>query len=158
MSQISLRVRFLMVTSLLLVIALATNLLSLDRLRFQNTTTSEIGEVWLPAVSNSADLNINLANYRKLEFNLLATHSSDERHAVIEELDSLLGNITIYSKVLDPLLINEELRKSYDAFLASWELYQAESSKFREAIEKNDLALAESILQNSSQKQFTAAY
>lgn len=81
-----------MVTSLLLIIALATNLLSLDRLRFQNTATSEIGEVWLPAVSNSADLNINLANYRKLEFNLLATQSSDERATVIEEMDSLLGN------------------------------------------------------------------
>lgn len=158
MSQMSLRVRFLMVTSLLLVIALATNILSLDRLRFQNIATSEIGEVWLPAVSKAADLNINLANFRKLEFNLLATQSSDERHAIIEEMDSLLGNIMIYSKVIDPLLVTDELRKTYEDFQTAWELYKADSEKFKAALESGDKSQAEMILQGTSQKSFNTAY
>lgn len=158
MSKLSLKGRFLFVTGLLIAIALITNLLSLDRLRFQNKVTSEIGETWLPAVSKAADLNINLANYRKLEFNLLATQSTDERKIVIEEMDSLLGNITIYSKVIDPLLINDDLRKSYDGFVAAWDQYQVESEKFREAIDKENRQLAEEILQGSSAKSFHEAY
>lgn len=150
MSQLSLKGRFLIVTGLLLFMSLATNLLSLDRLRFQNKATSEIGETWLPAVSKAADLNINLANLRKLEFNLLATQSTDERKIILEEMDSLLGNITIYSKVLDPLLVNDDLRKSYDSFLTAWDAYQAESEKLKAAVDQENEKLAEEILQGSS--------
>ncbi|KHD88533.1 MAG: chemotaxis protein [Bdellovibrio sp. ArHS] len=158
MNHISLRSRFLFVTGLLLLIALVTNILSLDRLRNQNRVTNEIGEIWLPAVSKSADINLNLVNYRKLEYNLLATQSTDERKLVLEEMDSLLGNITIYSKVLDPLLTTDELRKSYDLFLTAWDEYQAESEKFKEAIDKEKHTEAEQILAGSSQKAFTQAY
>lgn len=158
MSQMSLKGRFLIVTSFLLVLAVATNILSLDRLRFQNQATSEIGEIWLPAVSKAADININLVNIRKLEFNLLATQSTDERKLILEEMDSLLGNVTIYVKVLDPLLVNEDLRKSYDSFLTSWDEYQAESEKFRSAVDQENLKLAEEILQGSSGKSFSMAY
>ncbi|ASD65269.1 HAMP domain-containing methyl-accepting chemotaxis protein [Bdellovibrio bacteriovorus] len=158
MNQLSLKGRFLMVTGLLMAIALITNLLSLDRLRFQNKVTGEIGEVWLPAVSKAADLNINLANYRKLEFNLLATQSTDERKQILDEMDSLLGNITIYSKVLDPLLTTDDLRKTYEEFLAGWEAYQEESEKFKGAVDQENEKLAEEILQGTSNTQYTKAY
>lgn len=158
MNHISLKGRFLFVTGLLILIALVTNILSLDRLRYQNKVTSEIGEIWLPAVSKSADINLNLVNYRKLEFNLLATQSTDERKILLEEMDSLLGNITIYSKVLDPLLTTDGLRKSYDVFLTAWDEYQLESEKFKEAVDKEDASKAEKILTSSSQKAFSQAY
>jgi methyl-accepting chemotaxis protein len=158
MKTLSLKGRFILVTGLLIVISIATNVLSLERLNYQNKVTSKIGEVWLPAVSKAADLNINLSNYRKLEFNLLATQSTDERKLVLEEMDSLLGNITIYSKVLEPLLVTEDLTKSYNEFIAAWDEYQAESEKFKAAVDKENSQLAEQILQESSQKTFNKAY
>lgn len=158
MKNFSLKARFIFVTGLLIAISVATNVASLERLNYQNKATSEIGEVWLPAVSKAADLNINLSNYRKLEFNLLATQSTDEQKRIIEEMDSLLGNITIYSKVLEPLLITEDLHKSYESFTAAWDEYQAESDKFKAAVERENSQLAEQILQDSSQKTFEKAY
>ncbi|KYG66837.1 chemotaxis protein [Bdellovibrio bacteriovorus] len=158
MKNLSLKGRFIFVTGLLIAISVATNVLSLERLSYQNKATSTIGEVWLPAVSKAADLNINLANYRKLEFNLLATQSTDERKLIVDEMDSLLGNITIYSKVLEPLLITDDLKKSYENFISAWDEYQAESDKFKAAVEKENTQLAEQILQDSSQKTFEKAY
>jgi methyl-accepting chemotaxis protein len=135
-----------------------TNAFSLFELKSQNTVTSEIAETWLPIVGKTADININVVTYRKLEFNLLATQSTDERKLVIDEMDSLMGNITIYSKVLDPLLTTDALRKSYDEFLAAWDNYQTESEKFKAALDKEDTALAEKILQDTSAKHYEAAY
>ena len=158
MSKLTLKRRFLFITSLLILICLVTNILSLYRLRTQNIVTSEIGEVWLPAVSKTADININVVNYRKLEFNLLATQSTDEQKILLEEMDSLMGNITIYLKVLDPLLVTDGLRKSYDDFQKSWESYQAESEKFKAAIEKENPHAAEEILAGSSAKFYEESY
>lgn len=158
MSRMSLKTRFLAISGLLILIALVTNVLSISRLREQNKVNGEIGEIWLPAVSKTADLNINLVNYRKLEFNLLATKSTDESKIVLEEMDSLLGNITIYSKVLEPLLTTPELQKSFADFMDSWDAYQAESDKFKEAINSEKHDLAESILQNSSAEKYNNAY
>lgn len=158
MKNLSLKGRFIFVTGLLLAISVATNVLSLERLSYQNKVTSKIGEIWLPAVSKAADLNINLSNYRKLEFNLLATQSTDEQKIILDEMDSLLGNITIYSKVLDPLLVTDDLRKAYEDFLAAWDEYQVESDKFKTAVDRENHQLAEQILQDSSQKTFEKAY
>ncbi len=158
MSKLSLKGRFLFITALLTLICVLTNAFSLFELKSQNTVTSEVAETWLPIVGKTADININVVTYRKLEFNLLATSSTDERKLVIDEMDSLMGNITIYSKVLDPLLTTDSLRKNYDEFIAAWDNYQAESDKFKAALDKEDTALAEKILQDSSAKHYEAAY
>ncbi|QLY25600.1 methyl-accepting chemotaxis protein [Bdellovibrio sp. KM01] len=158
MSKLSLKGRFLFITALLTLICVLTNAFSLFELKSQNTVTSEVAETWLPIVGKTADININVVTYRKLEFNLLATQSTDERKLVIEEMDSLMGNITIYSKVLEPLLTTDSLRKSYEEFIASWDNYQTESDKFKAALDKEDTASAEKILQDSSAKHYEAAY
>ncbi|QDK43781.1 methyl-accepting chemotaxis protein [Bdellovibrio sp. ZAP7] len=158
MSKLSLKGRFLFITALLTLICVLTNAFSLFELKSQNTVTSEVAETWLPIVGKTADININVVTYRKLEFNLLATQSTDERKLVIEEMDSLMGNITIYSKVLEPLLTTDSLRKSYEEFIASWDNYQTESDKFKAALDKEDNSLAEKILQDSSAKHYEAAY
>jgi methyl-accepting chemotaxis protein len=158
MSKLSLKGRFLFITGLLTLICVLTNVFSLFELKSQNTVTSEIAETWLPIVGKTADININVVTYRKLEFNLLATQSTDERKLVIDEMDSLMGNIAIYSKVLDPLITSDNLRKSYDEFLKSWDEYQAESDKFKAALDKEDTALAEKILQDTSAKHYDEAY
>lgn len=158
MTSLSLRTRILLVSGLLMLIALATNTLSLSQFYTQNKVTTEIGQTWLPAVSKAADININVVSLRKLEFALLATQSSDEQKLILDEMDSLVGNITIYSKVLEPLLITEDLQKSFAQFQTGWDEYQVESDKFRAAIDKEDTKLAESILLDSSERTYKACY
>lgn len=154
----SLKKRILLVVGLLLLSALATNLLSLERLYTQNKVNSEIGEVWLPAVGKAADININVSNYRKYEFNLLATQSTDERKIILEEMDSLMGNITIYSKVLEPLLTTPELQKSFTEFQEAWDAYIVDSDQFKAAIDQENTKLAEEILQGNSETHFKTVY
>ncbi len=136
MTSLSLKARILLVSGLLLAIAVATNAVSLYRFYTQNKVTTEIGQTWLPAVSKAADININMVTLRKLEFALLATQSSDEQKLLLDEMDSIIGNITIYSKVLGPLLVTEDLQKNFEAFQNGWDNYQTESDKFKEAINK----------------------
>ncbi|WP_413559316.1 methyl-accepting chemotaxis protein [Bdellovibrio sp. HCB209] len=158
MSKLSLKGRFLFITALLTLICVLTNVFSLYRLKTQNTVTSEVAETWLPAVGKTAEININVVNHRKLEFNLLATQSTDERKLILDEMDSLMGNITIYSKVLEPLLATPEMQKSYESFQKSWELYQADSEKFRAALDKEQTDEAEKILQDTSAKHYEECY
>lgn len=154
----SLKIRILFVSGLLIAFALGTNLLSLQSLYSQNKVNAEIGEIWLPAVGKSADLNINVSNHRKLEFNLLATQSTDEQKAIIDEMDSLMGNITIYSKVLEPLLTTPELQTAFADFQTAWDAYIADSEKFRAAVDQENAKLAEEILQGDSEKHFKVCY
>lgn len=158
MTSLSLRARILLVSGLLLTIALTTNAVSLYRFYTQNKVTTEIGQTWLPAVSKAADININMVTLRKLEFALLATQSSDEQKLILEEMDSIVGNITIYSKVLEPLLATPELQKEFESFQNGWDAYQAESDKFRAAIDKENPKLAEEILLDSSEKAYHVCY
>lgn len=158
MAKLSLRGRFLFITAFLILISLVTNTLSLERMNSQNKQTSEIGETWLPLVGKSSDININVVNYRRLEFNLLATQSTDERKAILEEMDSLNGNIMIYSKTLDPLLATDTLKKSFEDFQAAWDSYQSESEKFKAAVDKEKLDLAEQILHGDSDKYYLKSY
>jgi methyl-accepting chemotaxis protein len=154
----SLKLRILFVSGLLIAFALVTNVLSIKSLYSQNKVNAEIGEVWLPAVGKAADININVANHRKLEFNLLATQSTDEQKALIEEMDSLMGNITIYSKVLEPLLTTPELQTAFADFQTAWDSYIADSEKFRAAVDQENPKLAEEILQGDSEKHFKICY
>ncbi len=158
MTSLSLKARILLVSGLLLAIAVATNAVSLYRFYTQNKVTTEIGQTWLPAVSKAADININMVTLRKLEFALLATQSSDEQKLLLDEMDSMIGNITIYSKVLGPLLVTEDLQKNFEAFQNGWDNYQTESDKFKEAINKENPKLAETILLDSSEKAYQVCY
>ncbi|QDK36205.1 methyl-accepting chemotaxis protein [Bdellovibrio sp. NC01] len=158
MSKLSLRGRFLFITAFLILISLVTNTLSLERMYSQNKQTSEIGDTWLPLVGKSSDININVVNYRRLEFELLATQSTDERKSILEEMDSLNGNIMIYSKTLDPLLATDALKKSFEDFQASWDSYQSESDKFKAAVDKENATLAEQILRGDSDKFYLKSY
>lgn len=158
MTKVSLRGRFLFITTLLILISLATNILSLERLNFQNKATSEIGKTWLPAVSKTADVNINIVNYRRLEMVLFNTTDVEKRKDILDQMDSASGNIAIYIKVLKPLLVSDNLVKSFGEFQKSWDSFQAESDKFKEAIEKNDLNFAENILHGDSEKYFNSSY
>jgi len=127
--------------------------------QYQSThLSSEVAERWLPAVSKVAELNVNVANYRRLEVLLAFSGEKTDQDAYRDEIGSVSGNLMIYRKVFEPYISTPEQQKLFEDFNAKWEQYIETHDKLDAEVAKGDLTAAQKILLDESQKQYQEAY
>lgn len=127
--------------------------------QYQSTKLSaEVADRWLPAVSKVSELNVNVANYRRLEVLLVFSEEKADQAHYRDELGSVSGNLMIYRKVFEPYISTPEQQKLYDDFSAKWDQFIETHDKLDAAIDKGDAALAQRMLLDESQKQYQDSY
>lgn len=127
--------------------------------QYQSTTLSaQVADRWLPAVSKVSELNVNVANYRRVEVLLAFSEDKADQATHRDELGSVSGNLMIYRKVFEPYIETPEQQKLYEEFSAKWDQYLETHDKLDASIEKGDLAMAQRMLLDQSQKQYQEAY
>lgn len=139
---------------LVLVIAL-TGALSFYVASIQRAASSEVSDTWLPSVSKSAELNLNVTKFRLAEIDYVSTEDTDERIALKDRMQTYQDNLFIYRKVYEPLIRGEKQQKLYDQFSDAWDKYIETHDKVIEAFEKNQKEEAISLM-DSTDSQFEA--
>lgn len=110
---------------------------------------TQINDLWLPAVSKSAELNLNISQLRLNQLELV-TIDERAREKVQERLDEINNNLMIYFKVFEPLVQTQKQSELYEAFKVSWEKYSAVYEEFNKNMaEKKGDAAQKTIRQSS---------
>ncbi len=145
---ISLPKKISFLSIVLLVLLIGIGVYSFFQLLGQRALMTSVNEVWLPAVSKRAELNINIAKLRANELEYLIA-DQDSRVSVLEDIDEINQNLFIYFKVFDPLIQTEQQKKIYAEFQGGWTKYQASHEIFREAIDNKKMDKASDTLGES---------
>lgn len=93
---------------------------------------SVINDVWLPAVSKSSELSLNIKALHLLKLELLISKNKDDITIILEEIDSINNNLFIYFKVFEPLVQTDEQKKLYTQFKEKWQKYATEHDAYLE--------------------------
>ena len=145
---ISLPKKITFLSIVLLVLLTGIGVYSFFQLLGQRTLMTVVNDVWLPAVSKSAELNINIAKLRANELEYLIA-DEDSKVAVLEDIDEINQNLFIYFKVFDPLIQTEQQKTIYAEFQEGWAKYQTNHEAFREAIDNKKTEKANDLLNQS---------
>lgn len=109
---------------------------------------TQINEMWLPAVSKSAELNTNISQLRLYQLELLAADEKTREKAQ-EHLDEISNNLMIYFKVFEPLVQTDKQKELYEAFKGNWEKYSAVHDEFTKLLGEKKFDVAGQTVQQS---------
>lgn len=128
-------------STLLIFLLISIGLYSSYQLLKQRDLMAQINELWLPAVSKSAELNINMNKLRLSQLEYLAA-DSDSRVNIQETLDEITSSLFIYFKVFDPLVHTDQQKKLYENFKMRWSEYSTIHDNFTQLVEEKKIELA----------------
>lgn len=115
----------------------------------QKKNSMEVITKWYPAVSKTAEINLNMTKYRLAQMTLLTDLSAEDQVRWIEEAESSSQNLFIYQKTLDSHLsdMNEaDFYKIYEEFASVWEQYSAEHENYINLIKEKKISEAKALL------------
>ena len=139
--SLSLPKKISILSVILLTLIIVIGFYAFHQLSSQRSLILEVNETWLPAVSKSAEININIAKLRSGELEYILA-DEDSRVAILEDLDSITQNLFIYFKVFEPLVQTDQQKKLYTELQERWTQYQIVHDEFLKLVEqkKNDKA------------------
>lgn len=138
--------RIMMASVLLVAFSLAIGIYSAFALINQRNMIVEINEVWVPAVSKSAELNKSAESQHMYKLEALVFTDADSKMALLEEIEEVHNSLFIYFNVFEPFVRTDEQKALYSKFQDGWGKYMETHHEFISALESDNYTAARDIM------------
>jgi methyl-accepting chemotaxis protein len=142
-----------MAFAVLVIVMAVAGVISLQTAIYQRTASSEISETWLPSVTKSGEINLNVTRFRLAELDLVMAEDKDSQAAIKSRMEEYQQNLFIYLKVFEPLIRGEKQKKLFEEFSSLWDKYLEVHEKLLAAADAGRKEEAIQLL-NSTDSQF----
>ncbi|MBI4804816.1 MAG: MCP four helix bundle domain-containing protein [Desulfovibrio sp.] len=120
-------------------------------------SSSEVSDVWLPAMRATAIMTDAANNFRRAEFQHIITESTEDHKMIEERMAKAKKNMAEAEAQLAKLSLPEEFKSTMKAYAASWQDFLRVNVKLVEISNKQNDAEAIKLIRGESAKVFNQA-
>ena len=145
-----------LISSFLVVLALTAfiGLFSINQLALVNSTSTEMAENWMPAMRAAQGIRYYASQYRLREMDQLLAETAAERTAAEQEAEEMAGELDKRSQIYEDLITNQDERRLYEVFVASWNKYLALSENREQLAQQGRAEEAKALMLGEQKQQF----
>ena len=122
-----------------------------------NQGAVELGTSWMPSTNRLADMERNILNFRRKEFQHILANDKETKDKFEKQMDEELKGFNAADAAYRKLITSTEEQKLYDEIKKTSGLFLAEHGKLIDASRRNQSAEAMALLEGDLRKHFLKA-
>jgi len=148
--------KIMLVVSAVLVLTAILGLLSIQKLKAVNGSTTDIATNWLPSVATLGEMGTATQSVRRLELRHILSTNKADKDSTEAQLSSTLEDLKQAEARYEPMIASPEERNLYDQFRQSWDAYMAEQRKILDLSRANKTEDAANLADGLSKEKFAS--
>lgn len=141
----------------ILVLYSITNIISFMQFHSVNISVTELTEAWLPNIVRAGELKSELTQLNEKMSQLLFTSNKDSQKQLIENIETIKGNLFIYGKMLGEGISDREYLNELEKFNEFSNQYLESTDSLMTYLNSDEKNLALKLFQNEMSAQYAKA-
>ena len=134
---------------IILVLMLASGLISLNRMNIVNDQSTIIAENWMPSIKVTEEINTNTSDFRIAQYEHVLSTTEEDMKKAENTMDSVLATMKKNRADYEKLISSPEEQAVYDDFSKKFDKYMESHKQLLVVSRQNKTEEAQKILHNS---------